>query len=221
MAIFYLQSLSVHFISEFTPQVQLQCAIVGDGRQKRVFRHGKLIAKLLKHQNVWWLSTRLQREYTNAFGLISVHNNTELWHKRLGHLSLQKLQKTATIVRETLTIGKNLDYCEKCVGAKQITTPVSRTSVNKTVHPLERLNMDTVDAERVSRCGKRGFVLITDSVSQLRWTHCYERKSEIAKKIVEFLKLLSNLTEWKIKTIRCDNGTEFKNITLMSYLKNE
>ena len=135
-----------------------------------MYKLGRLVTSLVEHQHVWWLSGDL-KEKKHAVGLLSLHPSTELWHERLKHISLQRMQRTSEIVLEPLTMGKTLNYCNNCSRTKQPRIEVTKCSKNEPTEPLERANLDTVDAEYTSRCGKKDFVLWTESITQCRRVH--------------------------------------------------
>ena len=57
-------------------------------------------------------------------------------------------------------------------------------------------------------------VVITDDFSRFSWVFFLEMKDETTKMLMDFFTQVENVYEKKVKRIRSDNGTEFKNHAL-------
>ena len=53
------------------------------------------------------------------------------------------------------------------------------------------------------------YVSFIDDYSRKTWIYLLKEKNEVFGKFKEFKALVENLTEWKIKALRSDNGGEF------------
>ncbi|GKF09531.1 ribonuclease H-like domain-containing protein [Tanacetum coccineum] len=53
--------------------------------------------------------------------------------------------------------------------------------------------------------------IITDDFSRFSWTFFLRTKDETSAILKDFIRQIENQLNQKVKTIRCDNGTEFKN----------
>ncbi|XP_021996052.1 uncharacterized protein LOC110893241 [Helianthus annuus] len=60
-------------------------------------------------------------------------------------------------------------------------------------------------------------LVITDDFSRFSWVYFLEAKSETAEVLKSFIPLIENVTKLKVKSIRSDNGSEFKNQTFISF----
>ena len=79
--------------------------------------------------------------------------------------------------------------------------------------------MDLCGPMRVqTRNGKKYILVIVDDYSRYTWVKFLRTKNEASSTIILFLKLVQNQSQGKVGTIRTDNGTEFKNRILDSYL---
>nr|GEY56491.1 putative ribonuclease H-like domain-containing protein [Tanacetum cinerariifolium] len=58
---------------------------------------------------------------------------------------------------------------------------------------------------------KKYCLVITDDFSRFTWVFFLETKDETSRILKSFITKIENLVEKKIKIIRCDNGTKFKN----------
>ena len=60
-------------------------------------------------------------------------------------------------------------------------------------------------------------MVITDDFSRFTWVFFLEQKSEATDLIKKFVILMENQSNERVKIIRCDNGTEFKNADLNEF----
>ncbi|GKC01815.1 putative ribonuclease H-like domain-containing protein [Tanacetum coccineum] len=58
---------------------------------------------------------------------------------------------------------------------------------------------------------KTDCLVITDDFSRFSWTFFLRTKDETSAILKDFIRQIENQLNQKVKTIRCDNGTEFKN----------
>ena len=140
----------------------------------------------------------------------------DLWHARFGHASRRYLQRLGLPV-------KHLQYCVACSAAKQKRKPKS-SAVNPTTTPLfvaktvlEKLHYDTVGPFVKSLDNKRYLLLVVDSFSSYGWALPVGSKHQIGKMLIHLHRYLSNVFKASLKCVMSDNGTEFKNDTLITY----
>nr|GFB91391.1 putative ribonuclease H-like domain-containing protein [Tanacetum cinerariifolium] len=86
--------------------------------------------------------------------------------------------------------------------------------------PLFRLHMDLSGPTFVKSISKKSYCLvITDDYSIFSWVFFLASKDETPSIVKTFIIGLENLLSLKVKIIRCDNGTEFKNSDLNQFCK--
>ena len=77
--------------------------------------------------------------------LVSVNDDTWLWHRRLGHVNMHTISKLSkkNLVRDLpkLTYQKNL-MCDACVKGKHQKSSFQSKNLISTTQPLELLHMD-------------------------------------------------------------------------------
>ena len=66
--------------------------------------------------------------------------------------------------------------------------------------------------------GRKYCLMIVDSYSRYTWVYFFKRKSETQHTVIDFANKAQCQHEAKILMIRSDNGTEFKNTSLDTYL---
>ncbi|GKF75428.1 ribonuclease H-like domain-containing protein [Tanacetum coccineum] len=68
-------------------------------------------------------------------------------------------------------------------------------------------------------CDKKNKVLFTDieCLILFSWTFFLRTKDETSAILKDFIRQIENQVNQKVKTIRCDNGTEFKNRDVIEF----
>ena len=85
--------------------------------------------------------------------------------------------------------------------------------------PLQLIHMDLCGPMRVQSINGRKYVLVmVDDYSRYTWVNFLRTKDETPTLIISFLKNIQVKLQLSVQTIRFDNGTEFKNKILDSYL---
>nr|GFA37864.1 hypothetical protein [Tanacetum cinerariifolium] len=88
-------------------------------------------------------------------------------------------------------------------------------TVSSVYQPLFRLHMDLFRPTFVKSLSKKSYCLVvTDDYSRFSWVFFLATKDETASVLKTFIVGLENLLSLKVKIIKCDNGTEFKNADL-------
>jgi transposase InsO family protein len=142
---------------------------------------------------------------------------TKLWHSRMGHPSFHVLN----VLKHDLDLKDNsLDIpCEICQRAKKTRNPFP-TSNHKSLCVGELVHLDLWGPFKVtSREGFKFFLTIVDDYSRAVWVYLLKSKDEVFFNIQCFIKLLKNQFNKDIKCFRTDNGTEFVNNQLDTFLK--
>ncbi|GJW30498.1 putative ribonuclease H-like domain-containing protein, partial [Tanacetum coccineum] len=138
-----------------------------------------------------------------------------LWHRRLGHINFKNINK---LVKENLVRGlplkrfKNDQTCVACLKGKQHKASCKSKLINPITKPLFMLHMDLFGHTFVSSLMHKKYCLvITDDFSRFTWIFFLATKDETSEILKNFIKEIENLVDKKVKIIRSDNGTEFKN----------
>ncbi|GJU45819.1 retrovirus-related pol polyprotein from transposon TNT 1-94 [Tanacetum coccineum] len=118
-------------------------------------------------------------------------DESNLWHRRLGHVNFKTRNK---LVKGNLVRGLPLKLfeinqtCVACQKRKQHRASCKTKTVSLISQPLQMLHMDLFGPTFVKSLMKKMYCLVvTDDFG------------------------IENLIDLKVKVIRCDNGTEFKN----------
>ena len=162
----------------------------------------------------------LQGETITGENAISEHkpSPTDLWHRRLGHMSLKglvELHKQGLLKDIKAT---ELQQCEHCIMGKS-----HRLKFPKGKHTtkgiLDYVHSDLWGSPKVPfSLGKAQYFLsLIDDYSRKVWLYFIRTKDEAFSKFLEWKSLIENQTNRKIKRLRTDNGLEFCNNVFDSY----
>ncbi|GJR92069.1 putative ribonuclease H-like domain-containing protein [Tanacetum coccineum] len=108
---------------------------------------------------------------------------------------------------------KNDHTCVACCKGKQHKASYKAiTAVSSISEPLQLLHMDLFGPTSIRSIDHKYYCLvITDDYSRFCWVFFLEHKDETYPILKDFINLVENQLNKKVKAIRCDNGTEFKN----------
>ncbi|GJY56964.1 putative ribonuclease H-like domain-containing protein [Tanacetum coccineum] len=137
------------------------------------------------------------------------------WHRRLGHVNFKNLNKLVkgNLVRGLpLKIFQNDHTCVACQKGKQHKASCKAKSVSSISHSLQLLHMDLFGPTSIRSLNHKTYCLvITDDFSRFSWVFFLRTKDETSGILKDFIRQIENQLNQKVKTIRCDNGTKFKN----------
>ncbi|GJT73551.1 putative ribonuclease H-like domain-containing protein [Tanacetum coccineum] len=149
--------------------------------------------------------------------LVAKATNDEvvLWHRRLGHVNLKNINKLVkgNLVRGLPSKAFKIDHSYlACNKGKQHRASCKKVKERTIREPLELLHMDLFGPVSVESINKKKYCLVvTDDCSKFSWVFFLAYKDETYDMLHDLIVGLENRLRHKVKTIRCDNGTEFKN----------
>nr|GEU81341.1 hypothetical protein [Tanacetum cinerariifolium] len=148
-------------------------------------------------------------------------DESNLWHRRLGHINFKTMNKLVkcNLVRGLPSkIFENNHTCVACKKGKQHRASCKSKPVNSVSHPLQRLHMDLFRPTFVKSLNKKSYCLVvTDDYSRFCWVFFLASKDETSAILKTFITSIENQINHKVKIIRCDNETEFKNYDLNQF----
>nr|GFA08490.1 putative ribonuclease H-like domain-containing protein [Tanacetum cinerariifolium] len=141
----------------------------------------------------------------------------------LGHVNFKTINKLVkgNIVRGLPTkVFTNDNSCVACKKGKQHRASCKSKTVSSIDQPLFRIHIDLFGPTFVKSLSKKSYCLvITDDYSRFSWVFFLASKDETTPVLKTFIIGLENLLSLKVKIIRCDNGTEFKNFDLNQFCR--
>jgi transposase InsO family protein len=154
--------------------------------------------------------------------LIAKTNMGWLWHRRLAHVgmrNLHKLQKDDHILGLTNIIFEKDRPCGACHAGKQVGTHYHAKNIMTIIRPLKMLHMDLFSPiTYISIDGNKYGLVIVDDYSHFTWVLFLQDKSETQEVLKKFLRRAQNKFDVKVKKIKSDNDTEFKNTQVEDFL---
>jgi transposase InsO family protein len=148
-----------------------------------------------------------------------------LWHRRLAHVgmkNLHKLLKGEHILGLTNVHFEKDRICSASQTGKQVGTHHPHKNILTTHRPLELLHMDLFGPiAYISIGGSKYYLVIVDDYSRFTWVFFLQEKSQTQEILKGFLRQAQNEFGLRIKKIRSDNGTEFKNSQIKGFLEEE
>ncbi|KAI3758865.1 hypothetical protein L6452_06437 [Arctium lappa] len=148
-------------------------------------------------------------------------DESSLWHIRMCHMNFKTMNK---LVKNNLVRGLPSkvfscdDHCVACLKGKQHKTSHKTKEINSISSCLQLLHMDLFGPTNVMSIGKKSYCLvIIDDYSRFTWVYFLRTKDETSELIKSFILRIENQTNQKVKVMRSDNGTEFKNLDLNTF----
>ncbi|GJZ37920.1 putative ribonuclease H-like domain-containing protein [Tanacetum coccineum] len=150
-------------------------------------------------------------------------DESKLWHRRLGHINFKTMNK---LVKGNLVRGlpsklfEINQTCVACQKGKQHRASCKSKTVSSINQPLHMLHMDLFGPTFVKSLMKKMYCLVvTDDYSRFSWVFFLATKDETSGILKSFITRVENLIDQRVKVIRCDNGTEFKNKDINQFCK--
>ncbi|GJV35118.1 putative ribonuclease H-like domain-containing protein, partial [Tanacetum coccineum] len=142
-------------------------------------------------------------------------DESKLWHRRLGHINFKTMNKLVkgNLVRGLLSKLFETDQtCVACQKGKQHRASCKSKTVSSISQPLHMLHMDLFGLTFVKSLMKKMYYLVVIyDYSRFSWVFFLATKDETSGILKSFITRVENLINQRVKVIRCDNRTEFKN----------
>jgi transposase InsO family protein len=146
-----------------------------------------------------------------------------LWHRRLAHVGIKNLHK---LLKEEQILGlTNVHFekdriCSACQAGKQVGVHHPHKNITTTDRSLELLHMDLFGViAYINIGGSKHCLVIVDDYSRFTLVFFLQEKSQTQETLKRFLRRAQNEFGLRIKKIRSENRTEFKNSQIEGFLK--
>ncbi|GJV59011.1 putative ribonuclease H-like domain-containing protein [Tanacetum coccineum] len=153
---------------------------------------GKITGKVPRKNNMYSVDLKnvVPKGGLTFLFLKAISDESKLWHRRLGHINFKTMNKLG----------------------KQHRASCKSKTVSSIGQPLHMLHMDLFGPTFVKNLMKKMYCLVvTDDYSRFSLVFFLAIKDETSGILKSFITRVENLIDQKVKVIRCDNGTEFKN----------
>ena len=141
-------------------------------------------------------------------------SSKQKWHRMLGHVNfgyLNTLSKQQLLTGIPSDLNSEFMECKTCIKNKMynLTFQNNRT---KAKDILEIIHSDVFGSFKTPGImDERYFIFFIDDYSKIAKVYCINSKDGVFDCLVQYINESENLTEMKVKTIRCDNGKEYLN----------
>jgi transposase InsO family protein len=136
--------------------------------------------------------------------------------------NLHKLLKGQHILGLTNVHFEKDRVCSACQAGKQVGAHHPHKNIMMTDRPLELLHMNLFSPiAYISIDGSKYCLVIVDDYSRFTWVFFLQEKSQTQDTLKGFLRRAQNEFGLRIKKIRSDNETEFKNSQIEGFLDEE
>ncbi|GJU22826.1 putative ribonuclease H-like domain-containing protein [Tanacetum coccineum] len=160
-------------------------------------------------------------------GFVSFRNatieNPILCNRGFGHINFKNMKK---LVRGNLVRGlpskifENDHSCVACQKGKQHKASYKAKLMNFIRKPLHMLHMDLLGPTNVKSLMKTSYCLVViNDFSRFSWVFFLATKDRTSGILKTFITEIEDQLDHKVKVIRCDNRTEFKNNVMNQFCK--
>ncbi|KAI3771092.1 hypothetical protein L6452_02246 [Arctium lappa] len=198
-----------------------ECIILAPGF--KVVDESMILLRTPRKDNVYFLDLESVGSDSSLNCLFSKASLDEssLWHRRMCHMNFKTMNK---LVKNNLVRGLPQkvfscdDHFVACLKGKQHKTSHKSKEINTISSPLNLLHMDLFGPRNVMSIGKKSYYLIiVDDFYRFTWVYFLRTKDETSGLIKSFVLRVENQKNLRVKVIRSDNGTEFKNNDLNNF----
>ncbi|KAM2808794.1 hypothetical protein PS2_043635 [Malus domestica] len=192
--------------------VQQGIVFIGDVECTKFFKRGSLVGKAFLHDNLWKLQCSIVNNSMHVLNTTTkrmhIDDTYMLWHKRLGHISKERVLQLSKLNFIPVIDFKTASDCIDCMKGK--TTNVRKLDAKRSQALLELIHTDVCGPFSVKTiCGNSYFVSFIDDFS--RHSHIFLIKEKSA--VLECFKIFKNEVEKQlnlvIKIVRSDRGGEY------------
>nr|GEV93584.1 hypothetical protein [Tanacetum cinerariifolium] len=183
-------------------------AFGGNAKGGKITWKGKIRTGKLEFEDVYFMKEL-------KFNLFSV---SQMRNKKNSVLFTDTEQICCSCKRGNLVRGfplklfENDHTCVACQKGKQHKASCKTKAVSSICKPLQLLHMDLFGPVSIKSINKKTYCLVvTDDFSRFSWVFFLATKDETPEILKNFIVGIENQMDHKVKTIRCDNKTKFKN----------
>lgn len=197
--------------------------IILEGEQCNIFKGPELKAVVKPYGDLYELNTAEKALITK--NLNCSKDCIHVWHRRLGHRSLDAIK---SLTEKGLAKGiiikdcKEDKICECCIKGKMARKSFPKESTNKTEKPLDLIHTDVCGPMQTKTPGNKRYILtLIDDFSRYTKIYLMETKDLAAACIKNYVELTKTQQCRKPRIIRSDRGKEYVNKNLQDYLRAE
>ena len=151
---------------------------------------------------------------------VSAVGKEDLWHCRFGHLGADNLNKLSQkdMVTNFDFDKQKFNFCEFCTMGKHNRSPFPHSESQRANDVNELIHSDVCGPLPDSLGNNKYFVTFIDDSSRHCWGYPIKSKDKVFDVFREFRAMVEKITGKPIKTLRSDNGGEYKSNAFKEYM---
>ncbi|GJZ18510.1 putative ribonuclease H-like domain-containing protein [Tanacetum coccineum] len=197
-----------------------ECLVLS--KEFQVPENSQVVLRVPRRNNLYCFNLtdiKPERDVTCLLAKASLVESTK-WHRRMAHVNfknMNKLAKHGLVNGLPSKLFTNKHNCVACNKGKQHKASYKAILAVSTISaPLQLLHMDLFGPTSIRSIDHKYYSLVvTDDFSRFTWVFFLGTKDETYGILKDFITFIENQLTKKVKAIRCDNGTEFKNSKLI------
>lgn len=173
----------------------------------KLTRGSLIVARGERSSKLYMTHPKISKESIHA----SIHcDMTDLWHKRLGHMSEKGM---SLLLKKNVLTGVhdvNLKRCSHCLAGKQNRVSFKSHPPSRKENILDLVHSDVCGPMKTRTLGGcLYFVTFIDDCSRKVWVYTLKTKDQVLDVFKQFHALVERQTGKKLKCVRTDNGGEY------------
>ncbi|TQD95507.1 hypothetical protein C1H46_018863 [Malus baccata] len=210
--VLYVPTMRRNLISA-SKLVKQKYIFIGDETCIKFFKKGSLIGKAFLSDNLWKLQCTTDKNLLHVLTISTkrMHgseNSFMLWHKRLGHISKDRISQLSKLNLIPVVDFKNAFECVDCLRGKM--TNVRKLYAKRSQNLLEIIHTDVCGLFPVKTiCGNSYFVSFIDDFSIHSHVFLISEKSTFLDCFKVFKCEVEKQLNLVIKIVRSDRGGEY------------
>ncbi|GKA71207.1 retrovirus-related pol polyprotein from transposon TNT 1-94 [Tanacetum coccineum] len=184
-----------------------KCKLIFSEHDSEITKDGKVIGRGIRKSSLYVM--KLGNKLEDKLCLITIVENSTLWHRRLGHANIRLIQSLASmeLVRNLPKLKFDQHFCDASKIRKQAHASHKAKNIVLTTRCLELLHMDLFGPSAVhSYGGNRYMLVIVDDYSRYTWTRFLKDKTEAFEQFEIFSRKIQNQLGCSIVSIRTGHG---------------
>ena len=179
----------------------------------------EVVAFGILDNGLYWLKTKNFQVESNA--VVKKNNDIALWHKRLGHISIETIKHAVEkeMVNNIVVKDYTMDQvCQGCKEGKMVQKPYKSNQTKEKYNIFGLIHWDICGPmENESIGGSKYLLLAVDDRSTITKGYCLKFKSEAAGKMMTYINEVENQFNTKVIAVRHDGAKEFATTILKEF----
>lgn len=176
----------------------------------KLFKGEKLVGEAIRKDCLYEIVFINGKRMTNIASKNKEKDLCNLWHRRMGHLSIKNVLRLQNMVNGIPSFHEDMEFCEICVKGKQTRRPFNGGTKIRSRRPLEQIHSDICGPiSPITWDRNRYFVSFIDDYTHFTMIHLIKKKSELLECFKKYEAMVTAQFGHKIIKLRSDQGAEY------------